>query len=257
MGRPVLTSTLPSDVSRSVTATWGRLPPWTTAPKVVVGKSDQVRPSSIDWKDARITAHIQHRMESRTVGVVVAVGDEVPPVGHDRAERDGLVELDRVGIGRRVVVLAEDGIGQVVDVARDVHPLELGVGGVVAQGDRVLDVEDAPRGDGVGVVAAADGVGDDRLDGSAAEAQRDVQPVVAGAAAAAAAVLTDVDLVALGADVHEVAQVAETRRGIGIGRTVGQRDTETTGTAEDGRVADIKPGGSLVGRGEDPARRSS
>ena len=46
---PVLLSTLPSDRSRSVTAAWGRLPPWATAPKVVLGKSDHVRPSSIDW----------------------------------------------------------------------------------------------------------------------------------------------------------------------------------------------------------------
>jgi hypothetical protein len=27
----------------------GRLPPWASAPKVVLGKSDHVRPSSIDW----------------------------------------------------------------------------------------------------------------------------------------------------------------------------------------------------------------
>ena len=132
----------------------------------------------------------------------------------------GLVELDRVRVGRRVVGLAEDGIRQVVDVAGDVDPLELGVGGVVRQEDRVLEVEDAGGGDGVGVVAAADRVGDDRLDGPAVEAERDVEPVVAGAAAAA--VLGDVDLAGLRADVDEVAEVADARGGVRVGRTVGQ-----------------------------------
>ena len=51
----------------------------------------------------------------------------------------------------------------------------------------VLEVEDAGGGDGVGVVAAAGGIGDDLLDGGAVEAEGDVEPVAAG-------VLADEDL---------------------------------------------------------------
>src|SRR5262249_54928536 len=141
------------------------------------------------------------------------IGDAVPPVGRDRVQRDAQVVRVGVRVGRRAVGRAEDGIGQVVDIAGNVDPLIGRVGRVVPQEDRVLDVEHTPGGDGVGVVAAADGVGDDRSDGAAAEAERDVQPVVAGAAAAA--VLGDVDLAGLGADIDEVAQVAQARRGVG------------------------------------------
>src|SRR5689334_14950817 len=46
---PVFLSMFPSARSRSVTLTWGRLPPSLNAPKPVVGKSDQVWPLSSDW----------------------------------------------------------------------------------------------------------------------------------------------------------------------------------------------------------------
>ena len=71
---------------------------------------------------------------------------------------------------------------------------QVGVG-LVAEGIELAMIEDAVGGDGVGVVAAAGGVGDDRLDGRAVQAGGDVDPVVAGAAAAA--VLGDVDLACL------------------------------------------------------------
>src|SRR3954447_5219796 len=49
LGMPVWTLMLPSERSRSVTEACGRLPPWATAPKVVLGNRDHVRPSSMDW----------------------------------------------------------------------------------------------------------------------------------------------------------------------------------------------------------------
>ena len=112
-------------------------------------------------------------------------------------------------------------------------------------------IEHAVGGDGVSVMAAAGRVGDDLLDGRAIQAERDVEPVVARAAAAA--VLGDVDLALLGADVDEVAQVADALGGRGIGGSVGQGDAEGAGAVEDRRVADVEPGHALVGGGEDPA----
>src|SRR5271157_4516534 len=56
LGMPVLRSMLPSDRLRDETGTWGRLPPWASAPKVVLGKSDHVRPSSIDWYTPELPA---------------------------------------------------------------------------------------------------------------------------------------------------------------------------------------------------------
>ena len=77
----------------------------------------------------------------------------------------------------------------------------------------------------------------------------DVDPVVARAAAAA--VLGDVDLAGRGADVDEVAQVADALGSVGVGGTVGQGDAEVAGAAEDRRVADVEPGHAVVRGGED------
>ena len=91
-----------------------------------------------------------------------------------------------VGVGRRVVALAEDGIGQGLEAAGDVDPSSAWRWGSPTQ-DGVCQVEDAGGGDGVGVVAAPGRVGDDLLDGRAVEAQGDIGPAAAG-------VLGDVDL---------------------------------------------------------------
>ena len=64
-------------------------------------------------------------------------------------------------------------------------------------------------------------------------------------AAAAAAVLGDVDLSFRGTDVDEVAQVADALGGRRVGRAVGQGDAESAGAAEDRRVADVEPGHAL------------
>ena len=80
-------------------------------------------------------------------------------------------------------------------------------------------------------MAAAGRVGDDRLDGLAVKAGGDIDPVVAGAAAAT--ILGDVDLPGLGADVDEVAEVADAFRGAGVRCTVGQGEAEAAGVAED------------------------
>src|SRR5262249_53185262 len=107
------------------------------------------------------------------------------------------------------------------------------------------------------VVAAPDGVGDDLLDGGAVEAQGDVEPVVGRAAAAG--VLGDVDLAGGGADVDEVAQVADALGRIGSRRAVGHALARVAvgrgggRQAEDGRVADVEPVHARVGGGEDPA----
>ena len=93
-------------------------------------------------------------------------------------------------------------------------PTRPGGGRVLGQEDGVLEVEDPGGGDGVGVVAAPGGIGDDLLDGGAVEAEGDVGPVAAG-------VLGDEDLAGAGgrrgADVDEVAQVADALRGAGVG----------------------------------------
>ena len=64
-------------------------------------------------------------------------------------------------------------------------------------------------------MAAAGGIGDDHLDGRAVESGGDVDPVVARAAAAT--VLSDIDLPGRGADVDEVAEVTDAFGGIGVG----------------------------------------
>ena len=69
------------------------------------------------------------------------------------------------------------------------------------------------------------------LTGEPSRPSGDVDPVVARAAAAA--VLGDVDLAGRGADVDEVAEVADARRGVGVGGTIGQGDAEVARVVED------------------------
>ena len=56
------------------------------------------------------------------------VGDGVFPVSHDGSKRGREIICDRVRVGRRVVVLTEDRVRQVEDVAGDVHPGWSGIG---------------------------------------------------------------------------------------------------------------------------------
>ena len=137
-----------------------------------------------------------------------------------------------------------------MDVARDINPGRRGIG---RRWDRVRNIEDAGGGDGVGIVAAARRVGDNRPHGTAVETGRDIDPVVTRAAAAP--VLSDIDLAGRGPNVDEVTQVADPRRGGGIRCAVGQGIAKAVGTAKDRRFADVKPGHAFVGRCEDSPDR--
>ena len=137
----------------------------------MLGKSVQVWPLSSDWYTPESCCRRRAPGDTGPLGLVGSLGIVYRQSATIEVSAEGLVELDRVGVGRRVVGLAEDGVRQVVDVAGDVDPL-VG-GGVVRRGDRVGDVEHAGGGDGVGLVAAAGGVGDDRLDGRAVQAGGD------------------------------------------------------------------------------------
>ena len=68
---------------------------------------------------------------------------------------------------------------------------------LVGRCDRVGQVVDAVGGDGIGVVAAPGGIGDDLLDGRSIQAGGDIGPATAG-------VLGDVDLAGGGADIDEL-----------------------------------------------------
>ena len=118
-----------------------------------------------------------------------------------------MVVLDRVRVGCRVVCLAEDAVGQTAQVVGDIDPLVGRVSGILTQKNRVRDIENAGGRHGVSRMTATRRVRNDRLDRRAVQAQRGVEPVVAGAAAAA--ILAHVNLSLGGTDVHEVAEVAD------------------------------------------------
>ena len=68
--------------------------------------------------------------------------------------------------------------------------------------NRVGHVVDAVLGDGISVVAAPGGIGDDLLDGRSVQAGGDIGPGAAG-------VLSDVDLAGGGSDIDEFTEVAD------------------------------------------------
>ena len=138
---------------------------------------------------------------------------------------------DRVRVGRRVVVLTEDRVRQIEDVAGDVNPRR---GGIGRRGNRIRDDVHAFLGHRVGLVAAADRIRDDRLDLRAVEPGGDIDPIVTRAATTA--VLSDIDLAGRRADVDEVAQVADALRCIGVWGTIGHGDAEIAWAAEDARL---------------------
>ena len=249
---PVLELTLPSERLKDETGTWGRLPP---SAYCAEGRAREERPRQAVVKrlvHARVAGHEKHGVIPRASRVGGTVGDGVLPIGHDRGQSDGLVERDRIRVGRRVVGLAEDGVRQVVDVAGDVDPGRRDIG---RRGDRVGQEVHPLLGDGVDRVAATAGICGDRLDLRAVQAGGDLDPVVA--CAAAAAVLGDVDLTGRRTDVNKVVEVADARRGVGVGRAVGQGEAVVAGAAEDRRFADLKPGLATIRGRKDCAAYSS
>ena len=232
----------PCDKVRSVTLEWGRLPPSATRAERRGGVEGPGRAVVGGHVHARVGGDVQDRMISgRQVGRIIR--DGVVPVGRDRVEDRGQVVRLGVRVGRRVVALAEDGVGQGLEVAGDVDPGRSGVGG---RGDRVGHVVDAVLGDGVGVVAAPGGIGDDLLDGRSIQSGGDIGPAAAG-------VLADVDRAGARADVEEVAEVADALRGAGVGGAEGQGEAGVGGAAEGRRRADVEPGHALVRAFEDVA----
>ena len=164
------------------------------------------------------------------------VGNGVFPVSHDRGKRGRQIICDRVRVGRRVVVLTEDRVRQVEDVAGDVDP---GRSGISRRGDRIGDDVHALLGHGVGFVAAAGRVRDDRLDLRAVKPGGNIDPVVARAAATA--VLSHIDLAGRRADVDEVAQVADALWCVRVRGTIGHGDAVIAWAAEDARLTDVEP----------------
>ena len=94
-------------------------------------------------------------------GIGGIVGNGVFPVSHNGSKRGREIIRDRVRVSRRVVVLTEDRVRQVEDVAGDVDPGRCGIG---CRGNRIGHDVHALLGHGVGFVATAGGVSDDRLD---------------------------------------------------------------------------------------------
>ena len=76
--------------------------------------------------------------------------------------------------------------------------------------DRVGHVVDAVFRDGISVVAAPGGIGDDLLDGRSIQAGGDIGPGAAG-------VLRDIDLAGGGSDIDEFAEIADPRGSTGVG----------------------------------------
>ena len=77
--------------------------------------------------NARVGGDVQDRVVSQAeIGGII--GYRVVPVGRDRVENDGQVVRLGVGVGRGVIALAEDGIGQCLEAAGDVDPGRCGVG---------------------------------------------------------------------------------------------------------------------------------
>ena len=101
---------------------------------------------------------------TRLAGIV---RDGVFPVGHDGSQRGREIICDRVRVSRRVVVLTEDRVRQVEDIAGDVDP---GRSGISRRGNRIGNNVHALLGHGVGFVTAAGRVRDDRLDLRAVQA---------------------------------------------------------------------------------------
>ena len=93
-------------------------------------------------------------------GISGIVGDRVLPVSHDRVKAGHEIVFDRVRVSRWVVVLTEDHVRQVEDVAGDINP---GGGGISRRGNRIGDDVYAFLGYCIGFVAASDWIRDDRF----------------------------------------------------------------------------------------------
>ena len=158
---PVLGSMLPIDRLRSVTLTWGRSPPSSPRQTSCRGRGSMSGRCRATGRRPNCALTYSAGWIPAPAGSVGMLGIVYSPVGHDRGQEIARLYGDRIGIGCRVIALAEDGVRQVEDVAGDIDPLGRGVG---CRGNRIGDEVHACRCDGIGFVAAAGGVGDDRLD---------------------------------------------------------------------------------------------
>ena len=170
LGRPVVGSTLPRARSRSRTSAIGKPPPPPGGFGVVFRllarpRGTQPAPPVVGRaEDPAVAGDVEHRVRQGRVGRVgrrvgEVVGDDVPPVDGQGPQGPQL------GLTQRRV--AERVVRDLEQVAGDVGPGR-------ARGQRVGDVVDAARGDGVGLVAAAVRVGHDRPDRRAVEPGGDV-----------------------------------------------------------------------------------
>ena len=79
---------LPSDRSRSVTAAWGRLPPWATAPYVVLGKSARSGRRRSTGSTPEFAADVEDRVDTPVrSGRSRALGMAYRQSADDRAQR--------------------------------------------------------------------------------------------------------------------------------------------------------------------------
>ena len=123
---------LPSDMSRSVTGDVRQIAALRDGAISYAGEEGPSRAvvERLEYPGAVAEAGCPHRhtVPGDSPAPLADVGDLISPVGDDRGEGDRLVELDRVGgVVRRVVVLAEERVCQVLDmVAGDVDPLPSG-----------------------------------------------------------------------------------------------------------------------------------
>ena len=115
---------------------------------------------------------------------------------------------------------------------------QVGVG-LARRGNRIGDDVHTLLGHGVGLMATAGRVRDDRLDLRTVQPGGNIDPIVTRAATTA--ILGHVDLAGRRADVDEIAQVADALRRVRVRSAIRHGNAEIPRTAKDTRLADIEP----------------